>query len=289
LNNFSLLLSAFIRITTLMTQITKVLLSWALFLSIFSAPAYSVEIKQGPSAVVAKEGVVIVSWTTDGICGTRLHYGRQPELLNQKEEGSIGLQHEVTLNDLQPAVTYHYRLGTAKKWLTSGTLTLSADGKVTLTAGTEDAQSITTTGPPNTPPAAKPESRPLPKLTPSTPAPVKPPAKAPPAVKTPPTAKTWGYMPSLQDHYERHGRDFNCTSADDYAAKAWMFLQYARRNNLPMKWDAADRTLRVWEPKTRAFAAYNANGTTKTFFRPNSDSYWSRQPGKPISANDLPF
>jgi pyocin large subunit-like protein len=68
-----------------------------------------------------------------------------------------------------------------------------------------------------------------------------------------------------------------------------MVLQYAKQNGLPMKWDASDGTLRIWEPRSRAFAAYNRNGTTKTFFRPNNESYWGRQPGEPIRASGLPF
>ena len=253
--------------------------------------ARAVELKSGPAAKVSAEGVV-VTWTTDGICGTRLHYGRQPALLNGKEEGGVGLSHEVTIEELEAGSTYHFSLGTAKRWLASGTLTLSPKGEVFITTHGVDSSpsSSTSTAAPTKPQETeKDESRPLPKLTPSKPAPVKPPANAPPPQKVPPTAKTWGYMPSLQDHFDRHGRDFQCTSPDDYAAKAWMFLQYARRNHLPMKWDAADRTLRIWEPKSRAFAAYNENGTTKTFFRPNSDSYWSRQPGRPIKPDELPF
>ena len=37
---------------------------------------------------------------------------------------------------------------------------------------------------------------------------------------------------------------------------------------------------RVFDPKTRAFAAYNRNGTTKTFFKPESRDYFERQPGE---------
>ena len=32
--------------------------------------------------------------------------------------------------------------------------------------------------------------------------------------------------------------------------------------------------------QTRAFAAYNRNGTTKTFFKPESRDYFERQPGE---------
>jgi pyocin large subunit-like protein len=56
-----------------------------------------------------------------------------------------------------------------------------------------------------------------------------------------------------------------------------------------MKWDDSDQSLRVYDPKTRAFAAYNRDGTTKTYFRPNSPTYWDRQPGRLIQPAQLPF
>jgi pyocin large subunit-like protein len=83
--------------------------------------------------------------------------------------------------------------------------------------------------------------------------------------------------------------DFNSKNPDHYAAQAWEFLQRAKKNLLLMKWSDSDQTLRVFDPKTRAFAAYNRNGTTKTYFRPQSSTYWDRQPGHLIQAKDLPF
>jgi pyocin large subunit-like protein len=56
-----------------------------------------------------------------------------------------------------------------------------------------------------------------------------------------------------------------------------------------MKLDDTDGTLRVFDPKTRAFAAYNEGGRTKTFFKPESASYWQRQPGRPVKPADLRF
>jgi len=76
----------------------------------------------------------------------------------------------------------------------------------------------------------------------------------------PPTSQTWCRLDTLEDHFERHGADFKSSSSDHYAAQAWRFLQHARQSALPMKWDAADRTLRVWEPRTRTSAAYDRPG-----------------------------
>ena len=51
--------------------------------------------------------------------------------------------------------------------------------------------------------------------------------------KAPPTRETWGHLPSLPDHFERHGRDFNAKDADDYARMAWEFQQRAKIEGLP--------------------------------------------------------
>jgi pyocin large subunit-like protein len=91
------------------------------------------------------------------------------------------------------------------------------------------------------------------------------------------------------DHYERHGPDFKSTSPDDYAARAWTFLQQAKANAWPMKLDDSDGTLRVWNGQTGSFAAYDRNGKTKTYFKPGSPTYWQRQPGSPIKPSQLPF
>ena len=81
--------------------------------------------------------------------------------------------------------------------------------------------------------------------------------------------------------FDRHGRDFAAKSSDDYAAQAWRFRERAVAGRLPMKLDT-DGTVRVFDPKTRAFASFNRDGTTKTYFRPDNPSYWQRQPGRPI-------
>ena len=249
----------------------------------------AVELTAPLSASASSSGIVL-SWKTDVICGTKVVYGTHAELLQKKAEGALGLYHEVTLTDLLPGKTYFVRAGTARQWLAEGRLSVNEDGAPSWSSGFEDPKPELAKGGEQ----AKPAPRPLPKLAEdSTVEP--PPASsaermkkaAPP--RAPPTHETWGYMPSLQDHYERHGKDFRCTSAEDYAAKAWLFLQYARQNSLPMKWDDSDGTLRIWEPNSRAFAAFNRDGTTKTFFRPNSPGYWSRQPGRVIKSNELPF
>ena len=54
-----------------------------------------------------------------------------------------------------------------------------------------------------------------------------------------------------------------------------------KTTGLPAKRDA-DGSLRVFDPATGAFAAYNRDGTTKTYFKPGSPGYFERQPGTPV-------
>ncbi len=148
--------------------------------------------------------------------------------------------HRVTVSGLRSGTSYQISLGTARKWLTT--------------------QPLSTGGNTASPTAASP---------------------APTAARAPMmnTRPAWGNPSSLPDHFARHGADFGATSPEDYARKAAEFLQRAKTEGLPAKLDP-DGTLRVFDPKSGAFAAYNRNGTTKTFFKPGRPGYFERQPGR---------
>ena len=60
------------------------------------------------------------------------------------------------------------------------------------------------------------------------------------------------------------------------------FLRRARTEGLPAKLDA-DGVLRVFDPQSGAFGAYNRDGTTRTFFKPGNRAYFERQPGRSIN------
>ncbi|MFC3789839.1 polymorphic toxin-type HINT domain-containing protein [Paenibacillus sp. GCM10012307] len=87
----------------------------------------------------------------------------------------------------------------------------------------------------------------------------------------------WGNPKTLQDHYDRHGADFGVKTPDAYAKKANDFFN--DRKKYQIKTDT-DGTIRVYDSKTNTFGSYNADGTTKTFYKPASPTYWNRQPGK---------
>ncbi|MFZ2276191.1 MAG: fibronectin type III domain-containing protein [Prosthecobacter sp.] len=225
---------------------------------------HAVELIGGPQARTTANTATI-QWRTDVECGTRLQFGLNPAALDRKAEGSVTRDHTLQLESLTPATTYYFSVGSARAKLATGSFT---------TAG----------GAPAAAPQPSLIRRVLNVITPEK-------KEAPAAVpqQAPPTRQTWGHLDSLQDHFERHGGDFSSKSPDDYAAKAWAFLQRARAENLPMKLDDTDRTLRVFDPTTRVFGAYNGAGKTKTFFKPDNPSYWQRQPGRNVKAADLRF
>lgn len=207
-----------------------------------------------------------VQWRTDVECGTRVQFGLNPAVLDRKAEGAVTSEHSIHLDGLAAGTTYHFSVGSARARLATGTFTT---------------------------PGAAPAAAPEPSLLRRVMNVIAPDKKEAPAVvtatKAPPTRQTWGHLDSLQDHFERHGRDFSSKSPDDYAAQAWAFLQRARTENLPMKLDDTDGTLRIFDPKTGAFAAYNGAGMTKTFFKPDNSTYWQRQPGRGVKFADLRF
>ncbi len=91
-------------------------------------------------------------------------------------------------------------------------------------------------------------------------------------------APNWGDPNTLARHFREHGADFGAKSADDYATQASQLLRRSQAENLPTKVDA-DGVIRVYDPKTNTFGAFNSDGTTKTLFKPTSPTYWDRQQG----------
>ena len=245
-----------------------------LLLVLGAAPAFAAELL-GPAQVVPVSPTsVTVRWSTDVPTGTRISYGLSAEAVNQHAEGTLTDAHEVTLTGLHPGTKYFFTVGTARKKIGAGDF---------ITASSASAA----TAPPSTSPVAKSSaSTPAPAAAPARPKPRLPglftkPAN-PPAAKAPPTRATWANVDSLPDHFARHGADFAAKDADDYAQMAWEFRERAKAERLPTKVDEAG-VLRVFDPKTGTFAAYNRDGTTKTFFKPGGRGYFERQPGRVIT------
>ncbi len=218
-------------------------------LCLFAIRLGAVEITKGPTVDVSPTRAV-VRWTTDVPAGTRVHFGLATTTLTSRAEGEVGTAHVATLPGLRPGTTYHFAVGTARFMLATNSFA---------TPGLP----ATTTAPPEptgTVAAGKPAD------------PVK--------QRPPPTRSTWANVASLPDHFARHGADFHAKDADDYAAQAWLFLQRAKADGLPAKRDG-EGVLRVFDPKSGAFAAYNRDGRTKTYFKPGRRGYFDDQPGTP--------
>ena len=204
-------------------------------------PAVGATLVDGPTATRGEDGQIAIRWTTDVSCGSRVQYGPSADKLIERADGSLGTNHLVMVPKPAADRGFFYTVGTARVPL--------ATNSFGLTSARLPAASA---------PPGKPAASPRP---------------------APPARETWGNPASLQDHFNRHGRDFNAKNPDDYARQAWEFLQRAQAEGWPMKLDE-EGVRRVLDPKTRAFAAYNRNGTTKTFFKPESRDYFERQPGE---------
>lgn len=101
----------------------------------------------------------------------------------------------------------------------------------------------------------------------------------------------WGNPSTLARHFRDHGSDYGAQTPEEYAKQAQDLLQRAVSERLPTKVDPTDGTIRVWDPRTDEFGAYNADGTTKTYYdigknsngnRPpgRAQRYWDKQPGE---------
>jgi hypothetical protein len=92
-------------------------------------------------------------------------------------------------------------------------------------------------------------------------------------------ASTWGRPGTLAQHFRDHGGDFAAATAEEYAEAASNFFRRAQAERLPTRIDSRG-VIRVYDPATNMFGAYNPSGTTRTFFRPTRGAaYWADQPG----------
>jgi hypothetical protein len=231
-------------------------------LSLTHAFADGVSVVEGPK-IVATDTTASLTWKTDRSCGTRVRYGTVAERLDGRAGEGSGIDHKAEIAGLTPGTKYFYAVGTSRYDLSRGEFTTTSPVPVSKNPLRRLVDAIT---------------KPKPPVAATTTLPSKVAQR-----EVPPTRKTWGNLSSLQDHFERHGPDFHATSPDDYARQAWQFLQRAMDEGLPAKQDDSDGSIRVYDPKTRAFAAYNRDGTTKTYFKPGSPDYFKRQPGRPIT------
>ncbi len=108
-----------------------------------------------------------------------------------------------------------------------------------------------------------------------------------PAPMTLPLEQTWGRPETLtrggrsgQGHFGDHGADFDASRPADYAQQASAFFQRSQQQGLPTT-ITPQGVIRTYDSSSNTFGAYNANGTTRTFFSPtgNGQAYWDKQQG----------
>lgn len=220
--------------------------------------AFGLELTAPPSVEITSSNA-IVHWRTDTASGTRAQVLPDSARVTIPDK-TPAAEHTVLVTGLKPGMQYSVIVGSARVWLATNTFT--ATGKAPAKS------SVTTTAVDKKTVAAK-------KAVEKT--------ELPPA---PSTRKIWANWASLPDHFARHGADFHAKDAEDYARMSWEFLQRAKADGLPAKVDEDD-VLRVYDPKSGAFASYNRDGTTKTFFKPGSRDYFERQPGKAVNLKNL--
>ncbi len=76
-------------------------------------------------------------------------------------------------------------------------------------------------------------------------------------------------------------------SEEAYARQASEFFQSGLADELPTKIDPKTGTIRIYDPESNTFGSYNANGTTRTFYKPDPSmhpyqtnwDYWRAEPG----------
>lgn len=228
--------------------------------------ANAAEIIGAPIVTRVTADSAMISWITDVQTGSRVNFGTAADQLTGRVEGGVSDTHQLTLTGLVPSTRYFFAVGTARKKLAMGEFATSAR----LASVPAVPLASAAARPPPTPKSLSLFERIF-----------------GPKSETPTVRATWGNPASLPDHFARHGADFRATDADDYARMAWEFGQRAKQGGLLVKVDD-DGTSRVFDPRSGAFAAYNSDGTTKTFFKPNSRDYFARQPGRAVTARPPP-
>ena len=81
----------------------------------------------------------------------------------------------------------------------------------------------------------------------------------------------------LDEHYAKHGAEFGTITRQDYLRQAQL-LRDAAVGGPVLQTVRADGVTTRFDRQTGAFVAFNANGTIRTFFKPNDgERYYRRQ------------
>lgn len=104
-------------------------------------------------------------------------------------------------------------------------------------------------------------------------------ARAPVSGEQSERAGQWGNPGTLRSHFQRHGAELGAADIRAYVAMAASLLRRAEAERLPTR-IAGNGTIRIWDPRTGQFGAYNRDGSIRTLFRVTDPAYFARQPGE---------
>lgn len=87
---------------------------------------------------------------------------------------------------------------------------------------------------------------------------------------------------TLQDHFNRHGGDFDAKSKEEYAAKAVHFANTVDRKNFKSVKDYRGSTYK-YDPRNGSYAIITKDGYVTTYFKPKKGgfTYYSKK-GRPV-------
>lgn len=132
----------------------------------------------------------------------------------------------------------------------------------------------------------KPREQPGP--SPITSAPVAPPAASAPMADVAPaptlaptkvgSSRGFRSRDRLDEHFAKHGAEFGVTSAQAYLALAQALRDAPAGGDVLEIVRPSDGVISRFDKRTGAFGAFDADGTIRTYFRPNDgEAYFRRQ------------
>ena len=119
--------------------------------------------------------------------------------------------------------------------------------------------------------------------TPRAPIPPPSPGSAPasPSERAPPPATSSAGFRSrarLEEHYQKHGAEFGRITVDEYLQRAQALRDATVGGNVLEVVRPTDGVVSRFDRASGAFLAFDADGTIRTFFKPNDgEAYFRRQ------------
>lgn len=107
-------------------------------------------------------------------------------------------------------------------------------------------------------------------------------ASSEPRTSPAPRSSTVGFSSNraLEEHFEKHGREFGSNSAAEYLELA-QELRDAPAGGAILEAVRDDGVITRFDKRSGAFLAFHSNRTIRTFFKPNDGQrYFERQLGK---------